>query len=416
MNKNRMKTEINEAIFNDVTSEINNESRHIINDSFKIDDDLLLNNKKAKLKENEIDININSDFEKEKDSDVLSFTQSVKKMPIIKKSFQSNKNIMDIKKELDLKTKLLNPNRIKEENKKIFYPFLMNKKKGIPKSIVLKMNNNDNNKEINVDEIDKSKEKEIEIKRRDNILTNGIFKTAINNKTSLKRIRKGNRHYKTEANFRTKKKNEENKNVFVNNSILKLKKYQKKMEFSYNKIRKRGNNINKDINNNPFMRKIENLNNINEFEIIFKNSIMRNIKEIQKDEKIGFFLGECCGVNTNKDKSGGYYVCENRANIYNISEMIDRMNPLSIFKFSELLRRDYKEFLDYNRGRKKKKIKKEDDRLRKKIIKRYNKELFYQNEIADKFQIKKNSGIKFLTDDDDEQNNIKKIKHNNLIS
>ena len=153
------------------------------------------------------------------------------------------------------------------------------------------------------------------------------------------------------------------------------------------------------------MRKIENLKNINQFEIIFHKSIMNNIIEEQKKGKTGFFQGECCGVNTNKDKSNGIYICENRANIFNVSEMIDRMNPLSVMKFNELLRKDYKEFLGYNKKDYRNKKSKKEDKLRKKLINKYHKELFYENEIADKYNIKKNPGIKFIKEKETKKNN-----------
>ena len=171
-------------------------------------------------------------------------------------------------------------------------------------------------------------------------------------------------------------------------------------------IRNEGFHISKNINNNPFMRKIENLKNVNKFEIIFHKAIMKNIISAQQKNKTGFFQGDCCGVNTNKDKMKGIYICENRANIYNISEMIDRMNPSSVVKFNELLRKDYKEFLGYNKKDYRNKKPKKEDKLRKKLIKKYHKELFYENDLADKYNIKKNSGIKFIQENDDEKQKI----------
>ena len=144
------------------------------------------------------------------------------------------------------------------------------------------------------------------------------------------------------------------------------------------------------------MRKIENLKDINQFEIIFHKSIMNNIMSVHQKSKTGFFQGDCCGVNTNKDKSKGIYICENRSNIFNVTEMIDRMNPSSVVKFNELLRKDYRN----------KKVKKEDE-LRKKLLKKYHRELFYENDLADKYNIKKNSGIKFIQEDDNENEEIK---------
>ena len=91
--------------------------------------------------------------------------------------------------------------------------------------------------------------------------------------------------------------------------------------------------------------------------------------------KTGFFQGECCGINTNKDRTSGLYICENRANIFNVSEMIDRMNPFSVMKFNDLLRKDYKEFLGYNKKDYRNKKAKKEDKLRKKVIKKYHKQL-----------------------------------------
>ena len=58
--------------------------------------------------------------------------------------------------------------------------------------------------------------------------------------------------------------------------------------------------------------------------------------------------------------------------------------------------------------KKRKKIKKKEDRLRKIAIKKYHRELFFENEFADKYNIKKNSGIKFIFDIDDNNENKKK--------
>ena len=262
--------------------------------------------------------------------------------------------------------------------------------------------------------------------------SNNLFPTSINeisdiNKNKKKiggiNISENTKYNKTENNFYTPnkklqkfskiifgKQNERNvnkENLYVNNNplILKFKEYQKKIEPSFSLIKNSGIILSKKINNNPFMRKIENLKNINQFEIIFHKSIMNNIIEEQKKGKTGFFQGECCGVNTNKDKSNGIYICENRANIFNVSEMIDRMNPLSVMKFNELLRKDYKEFLGYNKKDYRNKKSKKEDKLRKKLINKYHKELFYENEIADKYNIKKNPGIKFIKEKETKKNN-----------
>ena len=200
----------------------------------------------------------------------------------------------------------------------------------------------------------------------------------------------------------TKKKNfsfDKNKNIIFS----KFKEYKRQIEPNFSFMEKVANNITKDIIKNPFMRKIENLNDLNKFEIVFHRSIMDNILEIKQKAKNGFFQGNCWTTTLNKDKETGSYVSENKANVYNISEMIDKMSPVSCLKFKNILIKDYKEFLEYNKKNlKKKKLKKEDE-LRKKLIKRYNKELFFENHIAEKYKIKKNSGIKFIQDD--EENN-----------
>ena len=336
----------------------------------------------------------------------------------------------------------------KENNSLVFYPILntdklSNKKISLDNTLKSNMKSKfvhnlkttenkelDNIFDLNINKIDNKSQK--------NINSSNLFQTSINeiSKTNKNRtinknkinliINKNDKYNKTESNFYShknkiklekvsnkfnKSKQSEksyNKDIINNNNILitKFKEYQKQIEPSFSLIKTTGNSINKDINNNPFMRKIENMRNFNQFEVIFKNTIMNNVKEIYGKSKTGFFQGECCGVNTNKDRTSGYYICENRANIFNVSEMIDRMNPSSIVKFSELLRKDYKEFLGYNKKDYRKKYKKED-KLRIKLIRKYHKELFYENEIADKYNIKKNSGIKFIQDKDEE------IKKNN---
>ena len=171
------------------------------------------------------------------------------------------------------------------------------------------------------------------------------------------------------------------------------------MEPTFSIIKNKANNISKDIESNPFMRKIENLNDLNKFEIVFHKTIMNNITEIQRNKRSGFFRGEVCGINTNKNKVNGNYISESKSNIFNITEMIDKMHPFSCLKFNKLLRKDYKEFLGNRNNYQKKKTKKED-KLRKVAIKRYHRELFFQNEIADKYNIKKNQNIKFIEDEE----------------
>ena len=196
--------------------------------------------------------------------------------------------------------------------------------------------------------------------------------------------------------------NEENIIKKNNNIHTKFKQYQHLMEMSSSLINQKGMNLSNEINNNPFMRKIEDLNKINHFEILFHDNIMKNIKDVYQKTKKGFFKIE--HMTKSKDALGTGYLCENQNNIFSVSDMIERMNPISTLKFSNLLRKDYKEFLGYNKKRKK--IKKEEDILRKKLIKRYHRELFFENELADKYNIKKNSGIKLIIEhDDDKQKN-----------
>ena len=53
-----------------------------------------------------------------------------------------------------------------------------------------------------------------------------------------------------------------------------------------------------------------------------------------------------------------------------------------------------------NRNNFQKKKTKKEDKLRKVAIKRYHRELFFENEIADKYNIKKNQNIKFIEDEE----------------
>jgi len=294
--------------------------------------------------------------------------------------------------------------------------------KKIKHSLFVKSYNKNNKNVFNNNNINKTKIS----------YSNNIFPTALNdiskiykNKINLTENKYGNTKYnKTENNFFSSQKkfpkiskiklSKINKNVKdvidINNKdgiISKFREYQKQIEPSLSLIRNEGYNISKNINNNPFMRKIENLKDINQFEIIFHKSIMNNIMAVHQKSKTGFFQGDCCGVNTNKDKSKGIYICENRSNIFNVTEMIDRMNPSSVVKFNELLRKDYKEFLGYNKKDYRNKKAKKEDELRKKLIKKYHRELFYENDLADKYNIKKNTGIKFIQEDDNENEKIK---------
>ena len=214
----------------------------------------------------------------------------------------------------------------------------------------------------------------------------------------------------TESNLLPKK--EDNNNINIKQT-KKFRQYKKFFETS-SLINNQGINISNDIKNNPFMRKIEDLNKINQFEIIFHNNIMQNIKSVYGKTKKGFFRIE----HTTKSKNaiGTGYICENDNNIFSVSDMIERMNPISTLKFSNLLRKDYKEFLGYENKKKKNRIK--EDLLRQRVIKKYNRELFFENEFADKYNIKKNSGVKFIFYNNEDDNKHKKkdddyyINHN----
>ena len=207
-------------------------------------------------------------------------------------------------------------------------------------------------------------------------------------------------------------KNEDTSNINIKQT-KKFRQYKKFFETS-SLINNQGINISNDIKNNPFMRKIEDLNKINQFEIIFHNNIMQNIKSVYGKTKKGFFRIE--HITKSKDAIGTGYICENDNNIFSVSDMIERMNPISTLKFSNLLRKDYKEFLGYENKKKKNRIK--EDLLRQRVIKKYNRELFFENEFADKYNIKKNSGVKFIFYNNEDDNKQKKkdddyyINHN----
>ena len=190
---------------------------------------------------------------------------------------------------------------------------------------------------------------------------------------------------------------------FVIKPTSKLKEYKRLVETSY-LIKNQSRNISNDIKNNPFMRKIEDLNKINDFEIIFHNSIMQNIKAVYGKTKKGFFKIE--HTTKSKDALGTGYVCENQNNIFSVSDMIERMNPISTLKFSNLLKKDYKEFLGYENKTKQKR--KKEDILRKRLIQKYHRELYYENEFADKYNIKKNPGVKFIIDNEEDHKQKKK--------
>ena len=289
---------------------------------------------------------------------------------------------------------------------KIVYPLLNSSHKN-DKCISLENNHKVKNKISSNKTLfdDKSKTQTI-INNKEKInFQSNLFPISINTTTN-ENIILNSIHNKTDNNFYLEHKKKpkyynikltkhNNNNIFA--SIF--KEYQKKMEPSFSIIKNKASNISKDIESNPFMRKIENLNDINKFEIVFHKSIMENITEIQQNKRSGFFRGEVCGVNINKNKTNGCYVSESKSNIFNITEMIDKMHPFSCVKFNKLLRKDYKEFLGNKNNFLKKQTKKED-KLRKVAIKRYHRELFFENEIADKYNIKKNQNIKFIEDEE----------------
>ena len=234
-------------------------------------------------------------------------------------------------------------------------------------------------------------------KNKINIKYSCLFPTSINESIYKKN------NINSSSNNNTKETITESNYEKVKGS-KKFKEYQKIMEASSLLINQQGMNISNDIKNNPFMWKIEDLNKINHFEILFHKTILQNIQAVYEKTKKGFFKIE--HTTRAKNALGTGYVCENKNNIFEVSDMIERMNPISTLKFSELLRKDYKEFLGYEN--KNKKIKKKEDRLRKIAIKKYHRELFFENEFADKYNIKKNSGIKFILDIDDKKENKKK--------
>ena len=224
---------------------------------------------------------------------------------------------------------------------------------------------------------------------------------------SFKDISRLSKNDKLISEYNKLNKNNEEEN-FIIKPTSKLKEYQRLVETS-SLIKYQSKNISNDIKNNPFMRKIEDLNKINDFEIIFHNSIMENIKAVYAKTKKGFFKIE--HTTKSKDALGTGYVCENHNNIFSVSDMIERMNPISTLKFSKLLKKDYKEFLGYEN--KIKKHRKKDDVLRKRLIKKYHRELCYENEFADKYNIKKNPGVKFIIDNEEEHKNKKKNENIN---
>ena len=237
-----------------------------------------------------------------------------------------------------------------------------------------------------------------------------LFPTSIND--ALHRNDNNIKTSKTNGSLTESNLNNLEQNINIK-PTKKFRQYKKFFETS-SLINNQGANISNDIKNNPFMRKIEDLNKINQFEIIFHNNIMQNIKAVYGKNKKGFFKIE--HTTKSKDAIGTGYICENDNNIFSVSDMIERMNPISTLKFSNLLRKDYKEFLGYEY--KKKKNREKEDLLRKRVIKKYNRELFFENKFADKYNIKKNSGVKFIFYNNEEDNKQKKkdedyyINHN----
>ena len=197
----------------------------------------------------------------------------------------------------------------KENNNHIFYPILNDSKS---KNKFLSIDNNIKNKFQFMNNL-KTKKNDAFFSGLNNTdnkyennktFTNNLFPTSINeidNKNKIIKkvgispinIKEKNKYSKTENNFylhknkiskiKLKKKLDKNNNKDIINSnnnynilISKFKEYQKQIEPSFSLIKNEGNSISNDINNNPFMRKIDNLKNINQFEIIFKNTIMKN--------------------------------------------------------------------------------------------------------------------------------------------
>lgn len=316
---------------------------------------------------------------------------------------------ININKTISRSSKQMNYN-LSESSKtnKIVYP-LLNSNRINDKCVSLDNNRITKNKLSSnntlLDEKNNSKTQRINNNKEKINFQSNIFPTSINT-TSYENTIWKDVHNKTDNNFYLEhKKKQKCYNIKLtkhnnnNNFASIFKEYQKKMEPTFSIIKNKASNISKDIESNPFMRKIENLNDLNKFEIVFHKTIMNNITEIQRNKRSGFFRGEVCGINTNKNKTNGNYISESKSNIFNITEMIDKMHPFSCLKFNKLLRKDYKEFLGNRNNYQKKKTKKED-KLRKVAIKRYHRELFFQNEIADKYNIKKNQNIKFIEDEE----------------
>jgi hypothetical protein len=176
-----------------------------------------------------------------------------------------------------------------------------------------------------------------------------LFPTSIND--ALHRNDNNIKTSKTNGSLTESNLNNLEQNINIK-PTKKFRQYKKFFETS-SLINNQGANISNDIKNNPFMRKIEDLNKINQFEIIFHNNIMQNIKAVYGKNKKGFFKIE--HTTKSKDAIGTGYICENDNNIFSVSDMIERMNPISTLKFSNLLRKDYKEFLGYEYKKKKNK-------------------------------------------------------------
>ena len=186
-----------------------------------------------------------------------------------------------------------------------------------------------------------------------------------------------------------------NNNEHLNKIINKFKDYaNNNFEPSMSKIDKAINNISENIKNNPFFRKIVDLNEVNKFERLFNNQIKIYVDDERKKKKIGFFMGDL-------KSNSGKYICENRSNVFNISDIIDKLSPISVKKFSGILNQSCLYFFKNNNNQKVK----SEDKLRTQLINKFREELWYQNQIAEKFHLKKNTNIKYKTLFDDYKDN-----------
>lgn len=251
-------------------------------------------------------------------------------------------------------------------------------------------------KNLNFQSFDKKEELKL-----NNIKT--FFKTSLNsiesnsNNIEQKRIKKFKPMSKTCEKFYQKKKK-------IPKCCRKKHKKETMIDFlkskfmpSFDTIQKEITEITKNINNNPFMRRIEIAKKGSKFELVFKRSIFDEVMKIWEKRKTGFFL------KGQYDKKNNGYVCEDRANIFNVCEMLERMNPISVTKLNKMIKKDYKEFIgDKNDDNQNKRIHRENP-MRKKLIYTYHKEILFQNFIAHKFNVQKKQSI-LIKDDVNEQN------------